>query len=316
MIEPSGPPDELERLLLDVRPRLEQSADHEGLAQVWWALGFGVANGRGLPDDWAAASLQAWEHSRLAGRPSMPPSDVGAGLCVGTRPADQALELLDNVLAQAPSNWLALNRAWLLAMLARGDEARQAAHDAYARVGEQDDAGWPEWILAEISTLADDHEDAERRLGVLCDWIEAADQRSFLEWYIGRRARELCFLGRFDEAEQLAERARVLEEERSTGRENAWREALTRVYVSRGELAEAERLARDAVAAVDGSDYLVEQGHAFWTLAEVFAAASRDDDAAAAFEQALDRCARKKNLALAAQIRRRMDVLGFEPSTR
>jgi class 3 adenylate cyclase/tetratricopeptide (TPR) repeat protein len=321
MIEPSGPPDELERLLLDVRPRLEQSEDHEGLAQVWWALGFGVANGRGLPDDWAAASLQAWHHSRLAGRPSMPPSDVGAGLCVGTRPADQALELLDNVLAQAPSNWLALNHAWLLAMLARGDEARQAAHEAYARVREQDDAGWPEWILAEISTLADDHEDAERRLRVLCDWIEAADQRSFLEWYIGRRARSLCFLGRFDEAEQLAERARVLEEERNTGgegggRENVWREALARVYVSRGELVEAERLARDAVAAVDGSDYLVEQGNAFWTLAEVLAAARRDDGAAAAFEQALDRCARKKNLALAAQIRRRMHVLGIEPSAR
>ena len=46
MVTP-GAPDELEALLLDARRRLEEVEDHAGLAQVWWALGFGVANPRG-----------------------------------------------------------------------------------------------------------------------------------------------------------------------------------------------------------------------------------------------------------------------------
>ena len=297
------------RLLLDVRPRLEELQDHAGLAHVWWALGFGVANSRGHPDDWATAALQAYEHSRLAGRPSMPPSDVGSAVCVGSQPADEAVELLDRLLAEAPSNWLSLQRAWLLAMLDRGEEARQTAQEAYARIREQDDAGWPDWILAEISILADDHEDASRRLRELCEWLEAMEQFGFLGWYVGRLARSLCMLGRFDEAEQVAERGRALEAEHGEWDTSVWPEALARVHVSRGELVEAERLARDAVAAAEGTEYLNEQCQALWTLAEVVAAAGRTDEAAAAFEQALDRCERKKNLALAAQIRRRRDTL-------
>ena len=119
-----GSPDELEALLLDARRRLEEVEDHAGLAQVWWALGFGVANARGRQDDWATASLQAKHHSRLAGR-SAPMSDLGTSLVAGSRPADEALEIVDRVLAETPTAWLVLNRAWLLAMLDRGDEARQ-----------------------------------------------------------------------------------------------------------------------------------------------------------------------------------------------
>ena len=309
MVEPSGP-DELERLLLDVRPRLEELQDHAGLAHVWWALGFGVANSRGHPDDWAAAALQAYEHSRLAGRPSMPPSDVGSAVCVGSQPADEAVELLDRLLAEAPSNWLSLQRAWLLAMLDRGEEARQTAQEAYARIREQDDAGWPDWILAEISILADDHEDASRRLRVALRMARGdgavrvprlvrRTPRSFaLPAWTLRRGRAGC-----------GTRASPRGGARRGGTPPCGAEALARVHVSRGELVEAERLARDAVAAAEGTEYLNEQCQALWTLAEVVAAAGRTDEAAAAFEQALDRCERKKNLALAAQIRRRRDTL-------
>ncbi len=136
-----GSLDELERLLLEVRPRLEAMDDHAGLAQVWWALGFGVANGRGRPDDWAAASQRAYRHSRLSGRAATPPPDLGAALCVGSRPADEALEILERQLAETPSAWLQLNRGWLLAMLGRGEEAALAG-EAYERLREQDDAQW------------------------------------------------------------------------------------------------------------------------------------------------------------------------------
>jgi class 3 adenylate cyclase len=311
MVTPNAP-DELEALLLDARRRLEEAEDHAGLAQVWWALGFGVANMRGRQDDWATASLQAKHHSRLAGR-SAPMSDLGTSLVAGSRPADEALEVVDRVLAETPSTWLQLNRAWLLAMLDRGDEARQIAEEANARLRDQGDARWGEWTLAEISTLAGDYEDASNRLRILCEWLETRAQLAYLESYLGHLGRSLCQLGRFDEAERFAERARALDEEHDPAMEpeswHTWRQVLARVYAHRGELAEAERLAREAVALSERNDSLDVQWLALWDLAEVLAAAQRPDEAADALEQALDRSRRKKNLALATQVLARLEAL-------
>ena len=123
--------------------------------------------------------------------------------------------------------------------------------------------------------------------------------------------RELCLLGRFDEAEQAAERARSLEEAFGVDPvpDYLWRQVLARVHAHRGELAEAERLAREAVAASELSDSLNDQCLVLWDLAEVLAAAGRLDEAEAALEQALDRCKRKKNLALGRQVRERLAEL-------
>jgi class 3 adenylate cyclase/tetratricopeptide (TPR) repeat protein len=304
MVAP-GSPDELETLLLEARSRLEETEDHAGLVYVWSALGYGVANARVRSDDWAAASEQARHHSRLAGRSSPPPTDLGISLVTGSRPADEALEAVERLLAEAWSPGLLASRAWLLAMLERTDEAWQDALEAEARL--QSGHRWADWWLAELSTLAGDHEDASNRLRVVCDWLDATEQLPFLETYLGYLGRSLCMLGRFDEAEQAAERARSLEE--TLGGlvpDYLWRQVLARVDAHRGELAKAERLAREAVAASEQTDSLDDQCRVLWDLAEVLAAAGRLDEAEAAFEQALDRCRRKKNLALGRQVRERL----------
>jgi class 3 adenylate cyclase/tetratricopeptide (TPR) repeat protein len=305
--------DELETLLLDARRRLEELEDHAGLAQVWWGLGFGVANMRGRADDWATASIEAHRHRRLAGRSSMPPPDLGAALLAGSRPTDEVLAILDRQLAETPSVWLQLNRAWLLAMLDRVEEARQIALEANARLREQDDAHWGEWMLAEISTLGGDHEDASNRLRTLCQWLEAMEQLTFLENYLGRLGRSLCKLGRFDDAERAADRARSLEKTwGGSVPDYLWREVMARVHAHRGDLVEAERLAREAVQASELTDQLDDQCHVLCALAEVLATAGRLDEATAALEQALDGCQRKKNLAFARQIRQRLEELRAE----
>ena len=311
----AGSPDELETLLLDARHRLEATGDHAGLVHVWGALGFGVANNRGRYDDWAAASEHARHHSLLDGRTGGP--EFGIPLIAGSRPADEALEAIDSLLVERPSAWLRLSRAWLLGMLDRGDEARRLAADADTRLREQSGALWGEWILAELATLAGDHEDASKRLRALCEWLEAMEQGSFLAVYLAALGRSMCRLGRFDEAEQLAIRVRSLAEEAAgvTDPYNPWLLLQGRVQAHRGELAEAERLAREGVAVIERTDSLGEQAFALWDLAEVLATAGRPEDAGAALEQALDRCRRKKNLALAKQVGDRLAQLRGEPLT-
>jgi tetratricopeptide (TPR) repeat protein len=265
---------------------------------------------RGRADDWATASIEAHRHRRLAGRSSMPPPDLGAALLSGSRPADEVLAILDRQLAETPSVWLQLNRAWALAMLDRVEEGRQLAHAANARLREQDDARWGEWMLAEISTLGGDHEDASNRLHTLCEWLEAMEQLTFLANYLGRLGRSLCKLGRFDDAERAAVRARSLEETWGGSMPDyLWREVMARVHAHRGDLVEAERLAREAVQASELTDSLDDQCQVLCDLAEVLATAGQLDEATAALAQALAGCLRKQNLAFARQVRQRLEEL-------
>ena len=312
-----GTPDELEALLLGVRPRLEAIDDHAGLAQVWWALGFGVANGRGRVDDWTAAAEQAYRHNRLAGRAAQPPGDLGITLIEGTRPADEALEQLDGYLAESsPTTWLLLTRAWLLAMLERGAEVQEAVQAATAMLPDPEAAGFGEWLHAEISALAGDQEDATRRLRVLCEWLEATQQLSLLSTYLARLGRSLCKLGRYDEAEGCIDRSRALAERigrtEPVGEYFVWNQVLARVQAHRGRPAEAEALAQKAVAGSEEFDTLSDQCLALCDLAEVLAAAERFDEAVSALERALERAQRKKNLALARQVRERLAEVRLE----
>jgi len=88
-----------------------------------------------------------------------------------------------------------------------------------------------------------------------------------------------------------------------------WRQVLARVHAHRADYAEAERLARAAVAIGEQTDALIWQADALRDLAEVLAAAGLTEEAADALEQALDRYERKKNLPMAAQVRQKLQSL-------
>ena len=272
---------------------------------------------RGHADDWATASIEAHRHRRLAGRSSMPPPDLGAALLAGSRPADEVLAILDRQLAETPSVWLQLNRAWVLAMLDRVEEARQIALEANARLREQDDALWGEWMLPRSRPWA-----ATTRTQATASAPSANGSRRWSSSrssgnYLGRLGRSLCKLGRFADAERAADRARSLEETwGGSVPDYIWREVMARVHAHRGDLVEAERLAREAVQASELTDQLDDQCHVLCALAEVLATAGRLDEATAALEQALAGCQRKKNLAFARQVRQRLEELraeGHEP---
>ena len=298
--------DDLEGLLLTALPLLEREDNHAALVHVWEVLAVSVANARERWTDAARASEQALEHAKLAGQLRTGLFWIEIALALGPIPAEEALGQLDRLLPERPAPYSLFTRAWLLAMLDRFDEAVPLARESNERQRELDGRRIGEIRLAEIARMAGDHEAAARHLQTLCAWLEERDQLGLLGTYVCLLGRELCVLGRFEEAEAAARRGREIGDDRDPLDRHLWQQVQARVLAHRGEHEEAERLAREAVAALEPTDSLIFQGDAYWDLAEVLAAAGRSEEAEAALRAALDRYERKQNIPLARQVRERL----------
>ena len=290
-------------------PLLEQAEDHAGLAHVWDALTMGVANWRCRFEDYAYAAEQALRHARLAGQRRSDLFRLERALAFGPRPADEALRTLDALLPDTPHPSLLLTRAWLLTMLARFEEASSIVSETGERVRELTGDDTVDSVLGIIATTAGDHEKAVAHQRRNCDLLEARGQRHYLSVHAPMLGRSLCMLGRYDEAEPLAQLGRELSDDQDLSAQTLWRQVQALVHASRGEHVEAEALAREAVAMMERSDALNFQGDALRDLAEVLQAAGRSNDAAATLAQALERFERKNNLSMTTQVRHRLAEL-------
>ena len=123
-------------------------------------------------------------------------------------------------------------------------------------------------------------------------------------------ARELCYLGRFDEAERLLEEARAVPPPGSGVRVMAAAaEAL--LLAHRGELEQAEALARTAVATAETkTDTVWWQAFTHEDLATVLERAGRIDEAREALERSLAIWERKGCLPCAERVREQIQSLG------
>ncbi len=300
--------DELERVARAALPLLERAGDHAGLVSVWYALAYGVANMHGHFEEFEDSSAQAVRNSRLAGERRSFLFYLVLALLSGSRPADEALRRLDSALPEYPYPDDLLMRANLVAMLGRVDEAWALAREANQQLIERRGFGGDHW-LAKIAILDGDHETAVKHLRAFCEVLEETGRRNNLSLYTAMLGRQLYAVGRHEDAEAHAERGRELAARQDIAVQVEWRRAQALVDASRGRFAEAEALAREAVAIVERTDGLSDQGETWSDLAEVLAAGGRTDEAAAALEQALDRFERKKNLAMVAQVRPRLEAL-------
>jgi tetratricopeptide (TPR) repeat protein len=304
------PNDELEGLARAALPWLERAGNHAGLVHVWQALGGVVANARAHFEEMLEAQEQALRHARLAGQPGIDLRLItafGWALELGPRPADEALRTVDRLLLGHPSEWLLLERATLLAMLGRFEEAWTIGLEAGARLrGRFGDLVPAECDLAGIATITGEHELAAEHLRRACDLMEEQGHRGGLSTFAPMLGRELCVLGRHDEAEPLARLGRELGGPGDASTQMLWRQVQALVNAHRGDYAEAEALAREAVAIGEQSDALNLQADALCDLGEVLHAAGQTSEAAGAFHEALDRYERKKNLAMARRVRARL----------
>jgi class 3 adenylate cyclase/tetratricopeptide (TPR) repeat protein len=305
-----GSPDEIERLALAALPLLETAGDHRGLAQVWYVLGYGVANMRCRFEDWAFAAEQAIRHARLDAPTNLFHFGLPAPLTIGPRPAGEALETLDSLLPQRTDPLTMGWRAVLLAMLgqtAMAQELAAAADERERELGAH--VGQAALHLSQVAEIAGDEEAAAEHLRRLCAYLEATGQRGALSSFAPRLGRALCALGRYEEARPLAERGRELGDPQDVLTQELWRQAKALVHSHMGEHEKAERLAREAISIVDTTDALGHQGDARADLADVLLAAGRRDEAAAVLGEALDRYERKQIIPLARRTRERLSAL-------
>ena len=307
--------DEQERRALDALPLLEAAGDHEGLAEVWNILANGVYNLSGRYLEGEHAVEQMVRQARLAGRQLVYPAVLSDALLYGPRPVREALARLEDGIGartSSPESVLrehpvtALARAILFAMDDRFDEARPLAAAAMDVLRERGDAAPHSFSLAEIEMLAGNFETAEEHLLLAYDFGVARGVPTNAAYIAAGRARVRCALGRYVEAEQLANEGRALSHQSDAIAQAWWRQALALVHMERGELDEAERLAREAVAFAQKTDALRAHGDAFYDLAEVLAAQDDREAAVAALDDALECYERKGIIPLARRTRERL----------
>ena len=300
--------DQVEALAREALPRLEDAGDHAALVYVWLALAE-LENVRGQNEERARAIERALSHSGAAGTVPAHLFGLPVVIAYGPRPADEGLRTLDALAPRSQSPNVDLNRALLLAMLNRFDEAWPLARGACDRLLEMTGDERGEVILIDISLLAGDYETAVPMQRRMCDRLDQEGYRAYLSTYAPALGLSLCRLGRHDEAEPLAKLGRELGDERDIATQSLWRQVQALVYARRAEHDESEKLAREAVAIVGRTDLLNHQGEALTDLAEVLAAAGRTDEAIAALEEAIARYERKKNLAMVAQVKPQLHAL-------
>jgi class 3 adenylate cyclase/tetratricopeptide (TPR) repeat protein len=297
--------DEAERLAEAALPPLEAARDHRGLLRVWNTLS-GIASMRCRFDAAARAAEQAIAHARALG-PDPRLFRLPHALICGSRPAGECLETLDALQlehsARAP---LEVGiRAVMLAMLDRFDEAWADVTAAADRLREFGDE-MPPIGPADLAELAGDHALAAAHYRIACDWLEAQGLQAPLATYAPAHGRHLVALGRYEEAERLAEQGRALGAPDDVDAQIRWRQVQALVLAHRRDYVDAERLAREAVAIADGTDMLRLQGDAYCDLGEVLEVAGRREEAFAAWRMALDRYERKGIIPLARRIRERL----------
>ena len=298
--------DEQVELCRAALPLEEERGDPRRLALLWEMLGI-AANFRMQNDENVHASQQALRYRRLAGDS---PSDTGIewALILGPRPADEAMRMLDELAAWRPPGSQDLPRAALLAMLGRSDEAWPLAEARSSHLQEVTGNTAQEghlylWLIATIEG------DRERACRHNADMIEVISSGvSVAAAFQSFQARDLCYLGRFEESESFLRQAQAVPPRASVRVMAPSAEAL--LLAARGELEQAEALARTAVGRAETeTDNIWFQAFTCEDLATVLERAGRIDEAREALERALAHWERKRCLPYVRRIREQIDSL-------
>jgi class 3 adenylate cyclase/tetratricopeptide (TPR) repeat protein len=298
-LEPEGATEKLAALIEQALPVLEAAGDDLAMYTAYYALGM-VAIMRGQFDAGLDAFERAFAHAQRAGLPHQLVEWRGGTRFHGTTPVSELLAWLDEQGERAALNpRIRGDRAHALAMLGRFDEGRALVAEARAELADRGGGFWLAHITGQASVdielLAGDPAAAVELGEEGCRLFGELGEQSFLSTAAGKLAQALYALDRLEEADAWAGSAAELGASDDASTQMLWRQVRAKVLARRGEHAEAELLAREAVGIGEETHLLNGQGNANADLAEVLLLTGKPDEAAAALEQALKHYERKGN---------------------
>jgi tetratricopeptide (TPR) repeat protein len=318
-LEPEGMTEKLAALVDQALPVFRAASDDLALYIAYTALGV-VAGVRAQADAALDADERAFAHARQPGH--HPPGLLGSrasGRFFGTTPASELLDWLDeNEPPARRDHFLRAYRAGTLAMLGRFDEARAILAGQRAELADRGggvllanitafESVWVEQWAGYPAAAAEFAREGWRL-------HEELGEHGFLAHAAASLAQALYALDRLDEADAWVSRASELGAKDDVWKEMIWRQVKAKVLARRGDHAEAERIARQAVEICDATELLNAQGDVYADLGEVLTLAGKPDDASSALEQAYDRYERKENHASAQRVQARLK--GIHEATR
>ena len=256
-----------------------EEGDEVGLAQAWRHLG-GV---HFMSHQWAAQTNtleRALVHARRAGdrrEEAMILGELARALYFGPTPAREALARCEQMLDEAVRDRTVEARvtvaiASLEAMRGRFDTARDLywrSRKVLADLGLRPLLAAHTDVLYSVEALAGDPGAAEAELRFGVETLEELGEQSSLVILQSELARTCFQQGRYEEAEQLCARVRVTAASDAARTQVLWRTTLARLLAVRGELEEAERTARAAIAIARETDGLNLLADSLVDLAEV-----------------------------------------------
>ena len=299
----------------------ERIGDDVGLAHTWWLIAevYWMRLEIGRMQDALDRALAADRGTGSRFRANMQMGLARAAM-YGPMPVADALQLCGELATRSAddrtlSAMLDAHTAYLEAIGGRLEEARSriaAAGSVLEEVGGQMLVASAHRVHAgQIELLAGDAATAEAYFRDGYRMLETFGEHGNLAGLAVYLAEALHRLGRDEEAEAL-----VAEAARGGNPDDAelqilWRLSRARIRATAGEAAEAEQLAREAVAIADRTDAPSIRADALLTLAEVLADARVDGDARVAAHAALELYEAKGNSVGAREAR---DRLGLEVS--
>jgi len=304
--------DELARLVETARPELEEASDPYALYDLW-ATAATVAHGLMQNSARLEAAERAANYARLASderraRRVLP--FLVTSRFYGPTPAAEALAWCEELEADGVSHpALSAHRAQFMAMLGRFDEAR-AVHSALREHLSDRGLATPValnlGIAGEIEWLAGDVAAAVTYLRESCEQLEAMGHLGWLSTSIGQLGRYVLELGDLDEAERLARRSEELGADDDVATQIIWRRVCALVLARRGDLENADVLAREAVRSIALTDSIELHAATLMDLAEVQTTSGNAVEAMETLERATQLFERKGNLVMTARARERL----------
>jgi predicted ATPase/class 3 adenylate cyclase len=310
--KPEGSTDELIHIAEQAIPLLEALGDELGLAKAWWLRSEADA----IAGRWSARA-ERLERARLHAQRASDPRELSAitamlvqALEYGPMPAADAIRRCEELRAESAGDGaleaaIASSLAQLTAMQGDFEAARRLYADAgelYDELGLHYLRACRRLVGARIQTLAGEPDAAIAELQTGYAALEEMGERGTRSTLAAFLAQALAEAGRFEEAEDFARISAETGALSDVVTQAVWRSASAQVLASDGELALAERHAREALELAESTDFLELQAMTSLALAGVLRETGKAGEAAALAADARQAYERKGNVVAAAQL--------------